>query len=119
MSGKIDLVFEHRGRFHVLDYKSNWLGERVTDYSGKALDLAMDAHAYRLQALLYSVAVQRYLRQRVTQYDAATHLGAAIYLFVRATQLAPGAGVWQQRFDPALLDAVDRAFGGALHPEAA
>jgi exodeoxyribonuclease V beta subunit len=118
MSGKIDLVFEHRGRFHVLDYKSNWLGDRLAAYTGPALDSAMDAHAYRLQALLYSVAVQRYLRQRL-QYDASKHLGEAIYLFVRATQLAPTAGVWQQRFDPALLDAVDRSLGGALRPEAA
>ena len=64
MTGKIDLVFEHAGRFHVLDYKGNWLGERLADYAGDALRAAMDHSHYRLQALLYTVAVHRLLRQR-------------------------------------------------------
>ena len=76
MTGKIDLVFEHAGRFHVLDYKGNWLGERVADYTGEALRAAMDHSHYRLQALLYSVAVHRLLAQRVPGYSPAVHLGA-------------------------------------------
>jgi len=110
MTGKIDLVFERAGRVHVLDYKGNWLGERLSDYRGEALRQAMDHSHYRLQALLYTVALHRYLRQRLAGYDPATHLGEAIYLFVRAAGLAPGAGVWSQRFDPALLAAVDAVF---------
>jgi exodeoxyribonuclease V beta subunit len=113
MTGKIDLVLQHAGRFHVLDYKSNFLGERLDDYAPARLDAAMDAHAYRFQALLYSVALQRYLRQRLPDYSAAVHLGDVLYLFVRAVGVAPGAGVWRQRFDPALLDAVDAVLGGA------
>lgn len=112
MTGKIDLVFEHAGRFHVLDYKGNWLGDRLSDYVPAALPAAMDAHHYRFQALLYTVAVHRYLRQRLPHYDAALHLGEAIYLFVRAAGLAPGAGVWSHRFDDALVDAVDAALAG-------
>jgi exodeoxyribonuclease V beta subunit len=113
MTGKIDLVFEHRGRFHVLDYKGNHLGDRLSDYAPAALRSAMDAHHYRFQALLYTIAVDRYLRRRLPRYDRATHLGEAIYVFVRAAGLAPGAGVWTQRFDDALLEAVDRALGTA------
>jgi exodeoxyribonuclease V beta subunit len=112
MTGKIDLVFEHEGRFHVLDYKGNHLGERLSDYSSAALRLAMDAHCYRFQALLYTVAVDRYLRQRLPGYRRSEHLGEAIYVFVRAAGLAPGAGVWAQRFDDALIEIVDRALGG-------
>jgi exodeoxyribonuclease V beta subunit len=107
MTGKIDLVFEHVGRFHVLDYKSNWLGEQLDAYAPERLPAAMDAHHYRFQALLYTVALDRLLRQRLPGYRRAAHLGEAIYLFVRAVGLAPGAGVWRQRFDEALLDAVD------------
>ena len=109
MTGKIDLVFQHAGRFHVLDYKGNWLGSRLADYAPDALRRAMDAHHYRFQALLYTVAVDRYLRQRVPGYARAEHLGDALYLFVRAVGLAPDAGVWRQRFDDALIDAVDGA----------
>ncbi|WP_229792336.1 UvrD-helicase domain-containing protein [Cognatilysobacter bugurensis] len=116
MTGKIDLVFEHGGRFHVLDYKGNHLGDRISDYAPAALRAAMDAHHYRFQALLYTVAVDRYLRGRLARYDRAMHLGEAIYVFVRAAGLAPGAGMWTQRFDDALLAAVDRVLGAAEVP---
>ena len=109
MSGKIDLVFEHAGRFHVLDYKTNRLGAstRLSDYAAASLAQAMADNHYRFQALLYTIAVDRYLRQRVPGYQRGSHLGAAIYLFVRAVGLAPYAGTWSERFDDALLDAVD------------
>jgi exodeoxyribonuclease V beta subunit len=112
MSGKIDLVFEHAGRFHVLDYKTNRLGAstRLADYAPAQLDRAMADNHYRFQALLYTIAVDRYLRQRVAGYQRDSHLGAAIYLFVRAVGLAPHAGIWNERFDDALLDAVDAVF---------
>lgn len=121
MTGKIDLAFEHDGRFHVLDYKSNRLGTRLSDYLGARLTQAMADGHYRFQALLYTVALERYLRQRVAGYRRDRHLGAAIYLFVRAVGIAPhepGAGIWTQRFDGALLDAVDAALAGAAQEAA-
>jgi exodeoxyribonuclease V beta subunit len=109
MTGKIDLVFEHAGRFHVLDYKGNWLGERVADYTGAPLRAAMDHSHYRLQALLYTLALHRFLRQRLADYAPSNHLGEFIYLFVRAAGLGPGAGVYAERFPDALIAAVDAA----------
>lgn len=110
MTGKIDLVFEHAGRFHVLDYKGNWLGETLGDYTGVRLRAAMDHSHYRLQALVYTLALHRYLRQRLPGYAPATHLGEYFYLFVRAAGLGPGAGVFTERFPDALVAAVDEAF---------
>ena len=107
MTGKIDLVFEHAGVFHVLDYKGNWLGERLSDYRGAALRAAMDHSHYRLQALIYTVALHRFLRQRLPDYAPERHLGAYIYMYVRAAGLAPDAGVFVERFDDALIHAVD------------
>jgi exodeoxyribonuclease V beta subunit len=112
MTGKIDLTLQHDGRFHVLDYKGNWLGASLADYCGPALEQAMDAHHYRFQALLYAVAVDRYLRQRLPDYQRSRHLGECLYVFVRAVGLAPGCGVWARRFDDALIDAVDAALAG-------
>ena len=121
MTGKIDLVFEHDGRFHVLDYKSNDLGRGIDHgldpYRQDALAAAMDEHHYRFQALLYTVAVERYLRQRIPDYERARHLGDAIYLFARAAGLAPDVGIWRHRFDDALLEAVDTALAGESFAE--
>lgn len=112
MTGAIDLVFEHAGCFHVLDWKGNFLGGRVADYAPAALHVAMERRHYRFQALLYTVALDRYLRTRIPGYRRAERLGAAVYLFVRAVGLAPGAGVWTQRFDDALVAAVDAVLAG-------
>ncbi|WP_397573141.1 UvrD-helicase domain-containing protein [Silanimonas sp.] len=113
MVGAIDLVFEHAGRFHVLDYKTNAL-PTLADYTSSALVAAMDAHHYRFQAFLYTLAVHRYLRQRLRdRYAYATHMGPAIYLFVRAAGLAPGLGLWSQHFAEPLVLGADRLFAGA------
>ena len=112
LAGFVDLVFEWRGRYHVLDYKTNWLGADVAGY-GAGLDAAMRAHHYPLQALLYSVAVHRYLRQRLRGYEPERHLGESWYLFVRALGLAPAAGVWRRRWPTALIEALDGLFAGA------
>lgn len=119
MTGKIDLVFEFNGRFHVLDYKSNRLGERLCDYAPAALERAMDANHYRFQALLYTVAVDRYLRQRIANYSRREYLGEAIYLFVRATGVEADFGIWARRFDDGLIAAVDTALSHAIKEEIA
>ncbi len=112
MTGAIDLVFEHDGRVHVLDYKTNAL-VNAQAYRPEALDAAMDTHHYRFQAFLYTVATHRYLRDRIgASYEAATHLGPAIYIFLRAAGLAPGLGLWSHRFPPTLVEAADRLFAG-------
>ncbi|MEO5623918.1 MAG: UvrD-helicase domain-containing protein [Dokdonella sp.] len=112
LTGFVDLVFEWKGRYHVLDYKSNWLGARLDDYRGSALDVAMAEHHYVLQALLYTVALHRYLRQRLPDYAPSIHLGDSWYLFVRAIGLAPGIGVWRRAWPHALIEALDDAFAG-------
>jgi exodeoxyribonuclease V beta subunit len=113
LTGFADLIIEWDGRFHVLDYKTNWLGARLRDYQGSALDAAMAEHHYPLQALLYTVALHRYLRQRMDGYTAERMLGESWYLFVRAIGLAPGYGVWRHPWPVALIEALDDAFAGA------
>ena len=79
-------------RFAVVDYKTNWLGpigpegrEPLTSahYTPPRLAEAMIAAHYPLQALLYSVALHRYLRWRLPGYEPEHHLGGVLYLFVR------------------------------------
>lgn len=116
LTGFADLIVGWHGRFHVMDYKTNWLGARLRDYQGASLDAAMAEHHYPLQALLYTVALHRYLRQRMDGYTPAEHLGDSWYLFVRAIGLDPSTeaplGVWRHRWPDALIDALDDAFAG-------
>jgi len=64
-------------RFVVVDYKTNTLAEqgrepRLHDYHPDRLPAAMAEHHYPLQALLYSVALHRYLRWRVPATSRAS-----------------------------------------------
>jgi exodeoxyribonuclease V beta subunit len=88
VTGSIDLVIRSGERFSVVDYKSNWLagiGEELTawHYRPAALRVEMERAHYGLQALLYTVALHRYLRWRLEAYDAAQNLGGVKYLFLR------------------------------------
>jgi len=83
LKGFVDLVFAHEGRYYILDWKSNHLGWQQADYAASRLVPAMEQHGYFLQARLYLLALHRYLRTRLPDYDPARHLGGACYLFVR------------------------------------
>jgi exodeoxyribonuclease V beta subunit len=89
LAGSIDLVWRlGDGRFLIADHKSNWLGapgEPLTAHHHRpaALAEAMQRAHYPLQALLYVVALHRYLRWRLPGYDPAAHLGGVLYLFLR------------------------------------
>lgn len=92
LKGFIDLVFRHEGRYYLLDYKSNWLGEDREAYTRPAMEQAMRAHRYDLQYQLYSLALHRYLRHRLADYDYDRHFGGVIYLFLRGMDGQEGAG---------------------------
>jgi exodeoxyribonuclease V beta subunit len=84
LMGFADLVFEHDGRYWVLDYKSNQLGPDGRAYSPEALDAAMLHHRYDVQAALYLLALHRLLRARLGEaYRPEAQLGGALYLFLR------------------------------------
>jgi exodeoxyribonuclease V beta subunit len=109
MKGFIDLVFEAGGRFYIVDYKSNWLGNSVADYRQQRLYEAMARDDYYLQYLIYTVAVHRYLRLRLAGYDYEHHFGGVFYLFLRGmTPAGPEHGVFRDRPEKALIEALDR-----------
>jgi exodeoxyribonuclease V beta subunit len=83
LKGFIDLVFEHNGKFYIADYKSNFLGDSMQCYDIAACEQAMAEHDYHLQYLIYSLALHRYLQQRLQQYDYEKDFGGVYYLFLR------------------------------------
>ncbi len=121
MTGLVDLTYRHDGRWYVLDYKSN----RLPRYDADALGEAMRHSEYDLQALVYTLALHRWLRFRLGDaYDYDRDFGGCRYVFSRGIELdapvqgartgsgAP-AGVHARRFEPALVHALDALFSGA------
>lgn len=94
MNGKIDLFFEHAGRFYVLDWKSNYLGFTPEDYNKDMLLQAMNENNYHLQYLLYTVAVKKYLQSRIPDFDYEKQFGGVVYLFLRGVRNDAGTGVY-------------------------
>ncbi|MCP4039529.1 MAG: UvrD-helicase domain-containing protein, partial [bacterium] len=108
LKGYIDLVFDWNDRFYIVDYKSNHLGSQMTDYLPDRLDLPMAQHHYVLQYHLYTVALDRYLLQRVADYDYDRHFGGIYYLFLRGMDPghAPGCGIFHHRPNRARIEAL-------------
>ncbi|WP_437888464.1 exodeoxyribonuclease V subunit beta [Phytobacter sp. V91] len=113
LKGFIDLVYRHNGRYYLLDYKSNWLGESGEAYTREAMAGAMQSHRYDLQYQLYTLALHRYLGHRIADYDYERHFGGVIYLFLRGVEPGhPGQGVYATRPDMALIQEMDALFAG-------
>ena len=116
LKGFIDLVFEHEGRWFILDWKSNHLGDTPAHYRQDTMAAAMRDQGYHLQALLYLVALDRYLRHRLAGYDPSRHLGGAVYLFVRGVRpdwhdgTGAPAGVFFQRPTAAMIARLSALF---------
>ncbi|MGM0632376.1 MAG: exodeoxyribonuclease V subunit beta [Pseudomonadota bacterium] len=110
VTGVIDLVFEHDGRFYLADHKSNFLGGALDDYREEVLEQTVLDRRYDVQYLLYSLALHRYLRQRLPDYDYERHFGGAFYFFLRGMRADRGAsrGIWHRRPERTLIEELDR-----------
>jgi len=128
LTGSLDLVLRLPGeRFAVADYKTNRLGPTsgatAWDYRRSALDVEMHHAHYPLQALLYSVALHRYLRWRLPAYDPAVQFAGVLYLFTRGMS-SPAfpcyegepCGAWSWRPTVALLEALSDLFDTGRGP---
>ena len=136
LKGEIDLVYEDAGKFYVVDYKSNHLGNSLSNYSEGDLKKAMSKAGYWLQAAIYQVALHRFLTMRIKDYVGNEHkyLGPVEYVFLRGahyieegafsannsvnsvTKLESeqyGLVTWDIPID--LIKALDRLFGRPLH----
>ncbi len=82
IKGVIDLIFQHQGKYYIIDWKSNWLGPNAEDYCQENLIKAMHEHHYYLQADLYKKALKRYLRL-CDPRPFEEIFGGVYYLFLR------------------------------------
>ncbi|MDP2004108.1 MAG: exodeoxyribonuclease V subunit beta [Rubrivivax sp.] len=107
LMGFADLVFEHGGRYGVLDYKSNALGARDGDYTDAAMGAAVLEHRYDVQAVIYLLALHKLLKLRLGRaYAPAEHLHGADYLFLRGVG-SPDGGCFHLAPSVSLIEALD------------
>jgi len=113
LTGSLDLVLQHDGRYWVVDYKSN----KLPSYDPATLQDAVLHKRYDVQYVLYTLALHRLLKVRLPNYDYAQHMGGAVYVFLRGIN-AQGAGVHLHRPPQALIEALDDlfAFGAMSYP---
>ncbi len=109
VTGFIDLVFEYQGKYYIADYKSNFLGGSLEDYSSDKLRQAILDRRYDLQYLLYTLALHRYLKTRISDYQYGTHIGGVYYLFLRGMRAENSAntGVFFEYPGKTLIETLD------------
>jgi exodeoxyribonuclease V beta subunit len=121
LTGSIDAVLavgdDESPAFLVVDYKSNRLKDAsgAESYAMALMESAMREHHYFLQAIIYTVALHRYLSQRMGEgvYDYETHIRGALYLFVRGmSPLVERSGVFEMRFPEKLITDLSEFFDG-------
>jgi exodeoxyribonuclease V beta subunit len=99
LKGFIDSVVQHKGRFYLIDWKSNLLGTDAGDYHRVRLGEIMARDYYVLQYHLYALALHVYLEQRMPHYSCEEHFGGVFYIFLRGLQPdgSPDYGIFYDR----------------------
>lgn len=114
LNGEMDLVYEHHGKFYVVDYKSNFISQELFHYEKNMLNDVMIKSGYWLQACIYQVALHRLLSLRIADYigNEQHYLGGVEFIFLRGVDSRDtswGRITWQPPMT--LIFALDELFG--------
>lgn len=112
LKGFIDLTFEYEGKFYVLDWKSNHLGDDKSCYTQDAIREAMRDHRYDLQYQIYSVALHKFLATRIPNYSYEEHFGGVLYLFLRGVNSENDNGIYFAKPSEEFLDEMSLVLHG-------
>lgn len=118
LTGFIDLIFKHDGRYYVADYKSNYINDRIGSYSDSEIKMNMVNHHYYIQYILYTLALHRYLKCHKPDYDYDTDVGGIAYLYLRGMKSADngntfrGYGIYGNRISSQYIEKLDALFAG-------
>jgi exodeoxyribonuclease V beta subunit len=116
LTGSLDLILDvgdtEQPKLVVVDYKSNSLA-RTNTFSRESLAQEMSVSGYPMQALLYTVALYRYLRLR-RGVEAEKALGGVLYYYLRGALVESkfGDGLMYWDLPPALTIAVSNILDG-------
>jgi exodeoxyribonuclease V beta subunit len=109
LHGFMDLVFEHDGRYYIIDWKSNHLGFSGSDYVQGGMTRSMADHSYILQYHLYILALDRHLRLHLPGYSYEAHFGGAIYVYLRGINAEnPDQGIYRDKPPAAFIERANK-----------
>jgi len=83
MMGFIDLVFRFNNKFYIVDWKSNLIGKGKEFYTKEFIKNEMRRHLYFLQYYIYALALHKYLKLNLVNYNFDKHFGGVFYIFMR------------------------------------
>jgi len=111
MKGYLDVLFQHQSRFYVVDWKSNYLGVELENYQRNLLNAEMQKAFYTLQYHLYVLATHLHLKMKMPGYVYERDFGGVFYLYLRGidAKKGPGYGIFEDRPDIRLIEALEKA----------
>lgn len=107
MNGKIDLFFRMNGKYYVLDWKSNFLGDSLEQYDTAGVEEAMAENNYHLQYHLYTIAAKRFLQTRLPNFNYEQDFGGVYYLFLRGVRKEGGSGIFHTKLTESQVQAME------------
>jgi exodeoxyribonuclease V beta subunit len=110
LHGFIDLFFEHEGKYYILDWKSNFLGDMTEDYSKEKMIQAMSESNYHLQYLIYTLAVKKYLSLKNDNFDYDAQFGGVIYIFLRGVREEEDKGIFTFKPEIEAIQKIENIF---------
>ena len=117
LNGYIDLVFKCGDRYYVADYKSNYITDRIGSYDNKEIRKNMINHHYYIQYILYTLALHRFLKLHLPDYDYERHMGGIAYLYLRGMKSSSdkyaGYGIFTNKITGEYIEKLDALFSGA------
>jgi exodeoxyribonuclease V beta subunit len=114
MKGFIDLIFRYKGKFYIVDWKSNLIGRDINQYRTENLIPIMQNDYYILQYHLYTLALHKYLKNRLLNYDYEKDFGGIFYIFLRGIDKTKGPdyGIYRDRPQKKLILEMERELTG-------
>ena len=119
MKGYMDMVFCHEGRFFLVDWKSNYLGNAVSHYGKSSINEVMEKESYILQYHLYVLALHQYLRLKAAGYNYEDYFGGVFYIFMRGVDDSKTGetGIFYDLPDISLINGLGKALIPGYHAE--
>ena len=101
----------YKGKFYIVDWKSNLIGRDTNHYKKENLIPIMQNDYYILQYHLYILALHKYLKNRLPTYDYEKDFGGVFYIFLRGTgdPQNPARGVYQGHPSLELIERMGQA----------
>jgi exodeoxyribonuclease V beta subunit len=112
MNGLMDMFFEHNGKYYILDWKSNFLGDSLDNYNPTELNEAMNESNYHLQYMLYTLAAKKFLNSRLPDFNYEQHFGGVIYVFLRGVRKGKPNGIYAKKPSSDEINTLDTILSG-------